>query len=101
MGFSGGFSFYNKRFKKLNTKIVFANDFDKDAATCYNSNPLLVNDGAKCLLEDIRNVMPYPSLISTFCWLDFHVNHFQMQGTEKELMTKTEGEHFSKSVNAY
>lgn len=56
MGFSGGFSFYNKRFKKLNTKIVFANDFDKDAATCYNSNPLLVNDGAKCLLEDIRNV---------------------------------------------
>lgn len=56
MGFSGGFSFYNKRFKKLNTKIVFVNDFDKDAATCYNSNPLLVNDGAKCLLEDIRNV---------------------------------------------
>lgn len=56
LGFSGGFSFYNKRFKKLNTKIVFANDFDKDAATCYNSNHLLVNDGAKCLLEDIRNV---------------------------------------------
>lgn len=34
LGFSGGFTFYNKRFKKLNTKIVFANDFDKDAATC-------------------------------------------------------------------
>lgn len=56
LGFSGGFEFYGKTFKKLNTKIVFANDFDKDAATCYNSNPLLVKDGAKCILEDIRNV---------------------------------------------
>lgn len=56
LGFSGGFEFYGKRFKKLNTKIVFANDFDKDATMCYNSNPLLVKDGAKCLLEDIRNV---------------------------------------------
>lgn len=56
LGFSGGFTFYNKRFKKLNTKIVFANDFDKDAATCYNTNPLLVKDGTKCLLEDIRNI---------------------------------------------
>ena len=34
LGFSGGFEFYGKTFKKLNTKIVFANDFDKDAATC-------------------------------------------------------------------
>ena len=56
LGFSGGFEFYGKKFKRLNSEIVFANDFDKDAATCYNSNPLLVKDGAKCLLEDIRNV---------------------------------------------
>lgn len=56
LGFSGGFEFYGKRFKKLNTKIVFANDFDKDASMCYNSNPLLVKDGAKCILEDIRNI---------------------------------------------
>lgn len=56
LGFSGGFSFYGKQFDRLNTQIVFANDFDKDAAMCYNSNKLLVDDGVKCLLEDIRNV---------------------------------------------
>lgn len=56
LGFSGGFDFMGKNFPKLSTKIVFANDFDKDAQTCYNSNELLVSDGAKCLLEDIRNV---------------------------------------------
>lgn len=56
LGFTGGFSFYGRTFDKLNTQIVFANDFDKDAAVCYNSNPLLVEDGARCLLEDIRNV---------------------------------------------
>lgn len=56
LGFSGGFSFYGKQFDRLNTQIVFANDFDKDAATCYNSNKLLVDDGVKCMIEDIRNV---------------------------------------------
>lgn len=56
LGFSGGFSFYGKQFDRLNTQIVFANDFDKDAATCYNSNKLLVDDGVNCMLEDIRNV---------------------------------------------
>lgn len=56
LGFSGGFSFYGKDFKRLNTEIIFANDFDKDAATCYNSNPLLTKDGAQCILEDIRNI---------------------------------------------
>lgn len=56
LGFSGDFSFYGKQFDRLNTQIVFANDFDKDAAMCYNSNKLLVDDGVKCLLEDIRNV---------------------------------------------
>lgn len=56
LGFSGGFSFYGKDFERLNTKIIFANDFDKDAATCYNSNPLLTNHGIECRLDDIRNI---------------------------------------------
>lgn len=56
LGFSGGFSFYDKEFDRLNTEIVFANDFDKDAATCYNSNKLLTEHGCKCRLEDIRNI---------------------------------------------
>ena len=56
LGFSGGFDFYDRKFPRLNTKIVFANDFDKDAATCYNSNPLLIKDGCECRLEDIRNI---------------------------------------------
>ena len=56
LGFTGGFSFMGYSYPKLPTKVVFANDFDKDASTCYNSNPLLTKDGAECLLEDIRNV---------------------------------------------
>ena len=56
LGFTGGFNFMDISFKKLPTKIVFANDFDKDASTCYNSNPLLTQDGEQCLLEDIRKV---------------------------------------------
>jgi DNA (cytosine-5)-methyltransferase 1 len=56
LGFTGGFSFLDNNFEKLPTEVVFANDFDKDATTCYNSNELLVSDGAKCLLEDIRNI---------------------------------------------
>ena len=56
LGFSGGFTFLGRNYERLNTEIVFANDFDIDAQTCYNSNPLLTNDGVECLLEDIRNV---------------------------------------------
>lgn len=56
LGFTGGFSFYGKEFPRHNTQVVFANDFDKDAATCYNSNELLTADGATCRLEDIRNI---------------------------------------------
>ena len=40
----------------MNTNIVFANDFDQDAANCYNANPLLTDDGVACLLQDIRTV---------------------------------------------
>lgn len=56
LGFSGGFSFYGHDFFRLPTEIVFANDFDKDAASCYNSNPLLTSDGVEALLADIRSV---------------------------------------------
>lgn len=56
LGFTGGFNFRGKEFKKLDTNIVFANDFDTDACSCYNANPLLVNNGKHCLLADIRDV---------------------------------------------
>ena len=56
LGFTGGFKFRCQDYPRLDTNIVFANDFDIDAQTCYNSNPLLTNDGAECLLADIRNI---------------------------------------------
>ena len=56
LGFTGGFIFRGQDYSRLDTNIVFANDFDIDAQTCYNSNPLLTNDGVECLLADIRNV---------------------------------------------
>lgn len=57
LGFTGGFEFMGKEFAKHSTRIVFANDFDVDASTCYNSNPLLHGEGhAPCLLADIRSV---------------------------------------------
>ncbi len=56
LGFTGGFSFLGHDYERLDTEIVFANDFDIDAQTCYNNNPLLTNHGAECLLADIRNV---------------------------------------------
>lgn len=56
LGFTGGFSVRGKRYERLNTNIVFANDFDRDASSCYNANPLLTTDGASCLLQDIRTV---------------------------------------------
>lgn len=56
LGFSGGFNFLGKEYKRLNTTTVFANDFDTDACRCYNANPLLVDDGVECILDDIRNI---------------------------------------------
>ena len=56
LGFTGGFTFQGREFERLNTHIVFANDFDQDAANCYNANTLLTADGANCLLQDIRTV---------------------------------------------
>lgn len=56
LGFTGGFSFMGREYHSHPTQIVFANDFDKDASTCYNSNSLLTKDGHECLLQDIRTV---------------------------------------------
>lgn len=56
LGFTGGFKFLGHNYDRLNTDIVFANDIDSDAQICYNNNPLLTNDGAHCILEDIRNI---------------------------------------------
>lgn len=57
LGFIGGFDYLGRHFDENGVHIVFANDFDSDATTCYNSNPLLIRDGGcKCLLADIRNV---------------------------------------------
>ena len=56
LGFSGGFNFRGHEYNRHNTEIIFANDFDQDAQMCYNANPLLVSDGAECLLADIRDI---------------------------------------------
>lgn len=56
LGFTGGFNFRGREYPRLNTNIVFANDFDVDAQTCYNANQLLTEDGVECLLADIRTV---------------------------------------------
>lgn len=56
LGFSGGFHFRGTNCPRLDTNIVFANDFDKDACNCYNANPLLTEDGVDCRLDDIRNI---------------------------------------------
>ncbi|MFA6813301.1 MAG: DNA (cytosine-5-)-methyltransferase [Bacteroidaceae bacterium] len=56
LGFTGGFNFRGHEYSRLDTNIVFANDFDRDACTCYNSNNLLVGDGVQCRLADIREI---------------------------------------------
>ena len=56
LGFTGGFVVQGREYERLDTIVVFANDFDQDAANCYNANPLLIADGANCLLQDIRTV---------------------------------------------
>ena len=66
LGFTGGFAFQGREYDRLDTRIVFANDFDQDAANCYNANPLLTADGADCLLQDIRTV-------ETDAIPDFHI----------------------------
>lgn len=71
LGFTGGFTVQGRVYARLDTTIVFANDFDQDAANCYNANPLLTADGVDCLLQDIRtvdanNVPPFDILLAGF-----------------------------------
>lgn len=71
LGFTGGFTVQGRVYARLDTTIVFANDFDQDAANCYNANPLLTADGIDCLLQDIRtvdanNVPPFDILLAGF-----------------------------------
>ncbi len=56
LGFTGGFVVQGRHFERLDTNIVFANDFDQDAANCYNTNPMLTDDGVNCLQQDIRTI---------------------------------------------
>lgn len=56
LGFIGGFDFLGKHFSVLDSKIVYANDFDKDAALCFNDNLQLYDKDAYCDCTDIRNV---------------------------------------------
>lgn len=56
LGFTGGFTFRGHEYNRLNTIILFANDVDRDAQTCYNANTLLTEDGSRCLLADIRDI---------------------------------------------
>ncbi len=56
LGFLGGFSFSGKDYERLDTDVVFANDFDPDAVNCYNSNALLVKDSAKSICKDVREI---------------------------------------------
>ena len=58
LGLIGNFDYLGRHFCGNSVKIVFANDFDSDATTCYNSNHLLTrDDDCKCLLADVRSVL--------------------------------------------
>ena len=45
LGFIGGFDYLGRHFSRNSVNVVFANDFDSKASTCYNSNYLLKRDG--------------------------------------------------------
>lgn len=56
LGFAGGFQFQGKQFSRLNTEVVYANDFDHDAVTCFNNNIPAYDPSADCIEKDIRQV---------------------------------------------
>ena len=56
LGFAGGFEFHGRKYEKLPTHVVYANDFDHDAATCFNANMPNFDKGAECHEGDIRDV---------------------------------------------
>lgn len=55
LGFTGGFNFRNKRFKKNNFCISFSNDIDPAAELVYNSNRRFFGEHY-LMKEDIKNV---------------------------------------------
>lgn len=56
LGFSGGFDFQGIHFNRLETKAVYANDFDHDAVICFNKNMPKYDSAAYCIEKDIRQV---------------------------------------------
>lgn len=58
LGFSGDFDFHDVHYDKLPTRIVYANDFDSDAAACFNSNFANDDKNMLCTEKDIREVQP-------------------------------------------
>lgn len=56
LGFAGGFDFQGKHFDRLPTEVVYANDFDHDAVTCFNENISNYDPAAHCVEKDIRQV---------------------------------------------
>jgi len=51
LGIEGGFSFLGKNYKKLNTEIVYATDFDERMCQIYNAN-----FRNKCVHENVRKL---------------------------------------------
>ena len=50
LGAVGGFEFQGKKYKRLPTEIVFANDIDSDATNAYNSNLKLFHHKQEAIL---------------------------------------------------
>ena len=55
LGFTGGFAFRNRFYKKNNFRIVFANDIDQAAEFVYNSNKSFFNNHS-LHRDDIKNI---------------------------------------------
>ncbi|MFC1788630.1 DNA cytosine methyltransferase [Thermodesulfobacteriota bacterium] len=56
LGIMGAFSYLGKHYKKTGHKIIFANDFDKNACSTNEANL-----GSHVLCEDIRKVEEFPA----------------------------------------
>lgn len=56
LGFAGGFNFHGRDYETLPTHVVYANDFDHDAVTCFNANMPKFDEGVICHEGDIRDV---------------------------------------------
>ena len=56
LGAVGGFEFQGRKFSRLPTEIVFANDIDSDATNAYNSNLKLFHHKQEAILGDVREI---------------------------------------------